>query len=293
MDIIGFTMVRNARLLDYPLEESVRSMLPICTEVVVNVCESEDDTLQIVQSIGDPKLVIIESPWDENLREGGRILSWETNRALTACEGDWGLYLQADEVLHEDDLEKIEDSANKHVNNPQIEGLLFDYIHFFGGYDFYQKSREWYRREVRVVRLGIGVQSFGDAQGFRLNGRKLHVALSGGRIFHYGWVRRPQVMGSKYRELDRLYHDDQWLSDTHPQDYQYFDYGQPDNLARFTGTHPRVMEKRIAEAPQWLGRGVARHEHDRLWVRALTWLEANILGFRIGEYRNYILHQEE
>lgn len=293
MDIIGFTMVRNAQLLDYPLQESLRSMLPICQKIIVNVCSSDDHTLQMVETIGSPKIAIIQSPWNIHLREGGALLAQETDRALAECQGDWGLYLQADEVIHEDDVDKIVTSAQKYLYNSQVEGLLFDYLHFYGGYNYYQKSRNWYKREVRMVRLGVGVQSHGDAQGFRIQGRKLRVVLSGARIFHYGWVRHPRVMGSKYKELDRLYHDDEWLLKTHPECYHHFDYGSPDNLEPYSGTHPQVMRERIASAPEWLGRYQARHEHDRLWIRALSWLERNILHFRIGEYRNYVLLKEE
>jgi len=289
MDIVGFTMVRNAQLLDYPIVECICSMLPICSQVVVNVCESEDDTLQMVTSIAHPKVKIINGPWEEEMRQGGKLLARETNRALAECDGDWGLYLQADEVLHEDDLPIIESKALIHLHNKNIEGLLFDFTHFFGGYGYYQRSREWYRREVRVVRLGVGVSSYGDAQGFRLRGKKLRVAGSGGRVFHYGWVRKSEVMGKKYEELDKLYHDDRWLANTHPHHYHAFDYGRPDNLAVFSGTHPQVMAKRIAKTPKWLGRGETRHKHDRLWVRSLSWLERNVLGWRLGEYRNYEL----
>jgi glycosyltransferase involved in cell wall biosynthesis len=293
VDIVGFTMVRNAQLLDYPLTESICSMLPICQKVIVNVCSSDDHTLQLVQEINSPKIEIMHSPWNADSRQGGALLAQATNRALAKCRGDWGLYLQADEVIHEDDVDKIIDCAKKHLHNPGVEGLLFDYLHFYGGYNYYQKSRNWYRREVRMVRLGIGVHSYADAQGFRIQGRKLRVVLSGARIFHYGWVRHPKVMSSKYKELDRLYHDDEWMMKTHPEYYRYFDYGSPDNLELYQGTHPQVMQERIASAPEWLGQYQARHEHDRLWVRILSWLERKVLHFRIGEYRNYILLKGE
>ena len=66
--ISGFTIVRNAIKLDFPVEASIRSILPVCDEVVVNVGRSEDETLDLVRSIGDPRLRILETEWDMRRR---------------------------------------------------------------------------------------------------------------------------------------------------------------------------------------------------------------------------------
>ncbi|MEO5800564.1 MAG: glycosyltransferase, partial [Gemmatimonadales bacterium] len=61
MDISGFTMVRNATILDFPLEASIRSLLPVVSEVVVNIGASEDDTRDRVVAIGDPRIRILDT----------------------------------------------------------------------------------------------------------------------------------------------------------------------------------------------------------------------------------------
>ena len=86
MKVSGFTFIRNARKFDYPIEEAIQSILPLCDEVVVAVGNSEDDTREMVAALG-PKIRIIDTQWDDSLREGGRVLAEETNKALDAIDG--------------------------------------------------------------------------------------------------------------------------------------------------------------------------------------------------------------
>jgi hypothetical protein len=183
----------------------------------------------------------------------------------------------------------------RYLDDHRVEGLLFDYLHFWGSYETYQRARNWYRREVRVIRGGTGIRSWKSAQGFRLDGRKLRVRPSGGRIFHYGWVRHPRLMKKKTIALDRLHHDEEWVQRRHPDFEEPFRYGTLRHLARFQGTHPAVMRQRIASkdwrAEDW-GEDRADHEHNRLSTRFLSWLEDRVLRFRIGEYKNYVVIPE-
>ena len=103
MFVSGFTIVRNAILFDYPITESILSLLPLVDELVVAVGQSRDATRQVVASIGSPKLRIVDTVWDESARLGGTVLAQQTNLALDECKGDWCFYLQADEVIHERD----------------------------------------------------------------------------------------------------------------------------------------------------------------------------------------------
>lgn len=103
MKVCGFTIVRNAIRYDYPVVESILSVLPAVDEMLVSVGDSEDETLQLIRDINSPKIRIMQSTWDDSLREGGRVLAEETNKALASIgpEFDWCFYIQADEVLHE------------------------------------------------------------------------------------------------------------------------------------------------------------------------------------------------
>ena len=105
MKISGFTIVRNAVKFNYPVVASISSILPICDEFIVNVGDSEDGTLELIRSIDSPKIRIIQNQWD--MSQGSEVLSQQTNLALKECRGDWAFYLQSDEVIHEDDLNKL------------------------------------------------------------------------------------------------------------------------------------------------------------------------------------------
>jgi hypothetical protein len=288
MKISGFTFVRNAIDLYYPVVESITSILPICDEFIVAAGDSTDGTTALIRSIGDPKIKIIETIWDKTLVSGVSNAQ-QTNIALDACTGAWAFYLQADEVVHEDDLPRIVDCLRACREEQRVEGLLFDYVHFYADYDHYQISHGWYRREVRIVRTGIGVRSWRSAQGFRRGTQKLRVVRSGARIFHYGWVRPPRQMTRKAHAFATL-HAGAAAADVQFGDLdREFDFGELHGRARFSGTHPAVMRARIA-AKDWEVRpGRRRQRHDTLRIRLLSFIENRVLGFRLGEHRNYIL----
>ncbi|MFQ5530191.1 MAG: hypothetical protein ACE5FP_07550, partial [Gemmatimonadota bacterium] len=254
--------------------------------------ESDDSTREVIESIDDSKIRIIDTRWDENQFVRGETNSVQTNIALDACDGDWCLYLQADEVLHDDDHSAILTSMQDALGRSEVEGLLFDYLHFWANYDHVQRARNWYRHEVRVVRGGIGARSWESAQGFRIDGRKLRVVPCGARIFHYGWVRPPHLMKRKTIALATLHHGRDGARARHPDPDEPFDYGPLTHLEPFEGTHPGVMASRI-EALDWSlpepGSPGMSHEHNRWSTRALGWVERNIVRRRLGEYRNYTL----
>jgi glycosyltransferase involved in cell wall biosynthesis len=291
MRISGFTFVRNAIDLYYPLVESITSILPICDEFVVAAGDSTDGTTELLRSIDDPKVRIIETVWDTKQFVRGASNAQQTNVALDACSGDWAFYLQADEVVHEKYLPGLVERMRTYLPDRRVEGLLFDYVHFFADYDHYQAAHGWYRREVRIVRTGIGVRSWKSAQGFRRDGHKLRVALAGAEIFHYGWVRPPRQMTRKSFALSAVHVGLDKARAAYANLDRDFNWGQLHGRARFTGSHPAVMTARIA-AKDWEVRpnpGPSRRHHDRPRNRVLSFIENRILGFRVGEHRNYIL----
>src|SRR4051812_9183951 len=103
MRISGFTVIRNGVLMGYPVVQSIRSILPLVDEFVIGVGQSEDGTKDLLASINDPKIRLFDSHWDTGKTKGGLMLSEKTNEALDRCSNDWCFYLQADEVVHEQD----------------------------------------------------------------------------------------------------------------------------------------------------------------------------------------------
>ncbi len=288
--ISGFSFVRNAIDLYYPVAESVRSALPMCDEFVIAAGDSSDDTTELLHRIGDPKLRIIETVWDQEQFVRGASNAVQTNIALAECSGDWAFYLQADEVVHEADLAPLVERLRAYTDDPRVDGLLFEYLHFYADYDHYQTSHNWYRREVRMVRNHRGIRSWKSAQGFRhRDGRKLRVVPAGARIFHYGWVRPPRRMTRKARALAEVHLCAAGARAYVPDLEAGYDFGCLRGRERFTGTHPRVMHERIAACDWQVLPTATRQKHDRAAIRALSWLENRVLGFRIAEHRNYVL----
>ncbi len=287
MKVSGFTFIRNAVLLDYPIVAAIQSILPLCDEVVVAVGNSTDDTLGLIQNI-DPKVRIIQTTWDDTLRENGRVLAVETDKALAAInpEADWAIYIQGDEVMHEADHPEILKAMTRFLHDQDVDGLLFDYLHFYGSYDYIGVSNNWYKKEIRVVKPGRGIFSFRDAQGFRKTpDQKLKVAPAKARVFHYGWVKDPQAMQRKQESFHKLWHDDAWL-EKNIKVATAFDYEDHiHELARFEGTHPQWIAPRIA-ARNWTFQMDITRRKRTLKNRVKNWLK--LIGIDTN-YANYTL----
>jgi hypothetical protein len=286
MKVSGFTFVRNAIKYDYPVVESIRSILPVCDEFIVAVGNSEDDTRNLVLSIGDPKIKIIDTVWDDSLREGGKVLAVETNKAFDAISPDstWAFYIQADEVVHEKYLPEIRATMEKWEKDQEVEGLVFKYIHFYGSYQYIGDSRRWYRSEVRVIRNDKQIRSYLDAQGFRKDGKKLLVAPVAASIYHYGWVKPPEAQQAKQQTFHRYWHSDRWIEKTISKSDKY-DYTGMDYLSPFPGTHPQSMLDRI-ERQNWKFAPDRSKTKHSLKYAILHFIEKKT-GWRVGEYRNF------
>lgn len=286
MFVSGFTFVRNATLYDYPLEASIQSLLPLVDELVVAVGKSDDDTRQRVVAIADKKIRIVDTIWDDSLREGGRVLAVETDKAFDAVspQADWCIYLQADEVLHEKDYQAIRNAMQANLHNEQVEGLLFNYLHFYGSYQYIGDSRRWYRHEIRIIKNDKQIRSYRDAQGFRKNNNKLKVKKIQAHIYHYGWVKDPRKQQAKQETFNLLWHDVNWM-EKHVAKADQYDYAVIDSLTRFEGIHPSSIQPRI-DKMNWQFDWDTSQKKFTLKNRLLYLIEKNT-GVRLFEYKNY------
>ena len=286
MKVSGFTIVRNAIKFDYPVAESIASVLPLCDEMVVAVGKSEDDTLQLIQSIDSPKIKIIETTWDDSQRKSGKVLATETDKAFAqvATDSDWAFYLQADEVVHEKYHAAITQAMLLWKEDKQVEGLLFRYKHFYGSYDYVGTSRKWYRNEIRIIKNDKAISSWLDAISFRKKEKKLNVKLINAFIYHYGWVKPPAAQQAKQKSFHKMWHNDAWIK-KNITDANEYDYNKIDVLQKFTGTHPSVITDRV-KRKNWVFEYAPSVHKLSFWANALLQFE-KYTGWRIGEYRNY------
>lgn len=288
MKVTGFTFVRNAVKYDYPVVEAIKSILPLCDDFVVAVGNSEDGTLELISRIDPEKIKIINTVWDDSLREGGKVLAAETDKAFQAIgpDSDWCFYIQGDEVVHEKDLDTIHQAMLQWKEDPSVDGLLLNYLHFYGSYDYIRDSNRWYKKEIRVIRNNKHIYSYRDAQGFRKeDNQKLHVKGVDAYIYHYGCVKNPHQMKLKVENSARLYHDNDWIEKNISKGEE-FDFGETDSFKRFTDTHPQVMLKRIAEK-NWDFNYEESQNRSSLKDRLKDFLK-DYLGIDLY-YRNYIV----
>lgn len=253
MRISGFTLIRNAITYDFPIVESIRSLLPMVDEYVVNVGQSEDDTLNLVRSIDSPKIKIVETVWDESLKTDGRLFGLQQDVALAQCTGDWAICLQGDEVIHEDDLPVIRQAIDTVHPDATVMGLIFRMLHFKG--DYWSVDPWMYHHATRAIRVNGKIRSAIDGFDFEvegLSGAIKHLSVGRripARIFHYGYARRPAALREKRRYQIRRHEGsrmsderiDQWAK----EDAQFLDYGI---LKNFRGSHPQSMQERVRQA---------------------------------------------
>jgi hypothetical protein len=213
------------------------------------------------------------------------VLGLETQRAMRACTHPWGVYIQADEVLHERGAAELAQAIQRYDSDDRVEGLLVRYIHFYGGFDTIATHRRWYRREVRAVRLApeLDIRPYQGAQGFRVgpDHRKIRARLTNAEMFHYGWARPSQALKEK-RELGRTMYPWRNADDSQPL------LAWIPGIRTFTGQHPAVARKWIENR---------RHDPERvIEPRRFRWgfiryyisgAIERLTGVRVFEFRNY------
>jgi hypothetical protein len=253
MKVSGFTFIRNATKFDYPVVEAIKSILPVCNDFVVAVGNSDDNTLELIQGIDKQKIKIIETVWDDSpeMKIGGKVFASETDKAFHAIptDSDWAFYIQGDEVVHEKYLDSVHASMEQWKDDKSVDGLLFNYLHFYGSYDYIGYSPKWYGHEIRVIRNNKKFYSFRDAQGFRkYKNEKLNVKPVDAYIYHYGWVKEPGTMMKKAINANSFYEEKNFIKSVKSKNHNgsnEFDYSSIDSLKLFTETHPSIMEERI------------------------------------------------
>lgn len=303
-------MVRNATKLYYPIRASIESILPIVDEFVIALGsgDADDNTLEEIQKINSDKIKIIHTKWDLEKYPGGSEYAHQTDIAKEHCKGDWLFYLQSDEVIHEKYLPAIKKKCYELLNNKTTEGLLFNYKHFWGDYSHYIISHAWYPKEIRIIRNNAEIHSWRDAQSFRripaFNGTdyfqkentyKLKVAEADAWVYHYGWVRPPEMMQKKRASFETHMQGNEKAISIFKEEPDVFDYGNLNKLCVFKETHPEVMKDFIKKF-NWqhqlypYNKQLKKHKHDKLKYRMLTFIEQNILrGSQIAGFKNYEL----
>lgn len=312
MKISGFTMVKNAQKLYYPIKQAIKSVLPICDEFIVALgdCDEDDNTLDEIKSIKSDKIKIIHTVWDIEKYKNGTENAHQTNIAKENCSGDWLIYLQADELIHEKYLNEIKDNCKKYLNTEKVEGFLFKYKHFWGDFYHFIDSHGWYKKEIRIIRNKKDIYSFASAQSFRRipnfdgisyrdkkNTFKLKVIEIDAYIYHYGWVRPPKLMVKKSKALATIHKGKQKAEKIFDKK-NFFNYGAMKKLNKFKGTHPKVMnewikkfdwEDKLNYTDNNIKLNRRKFKHERLKYKIINFIEKKFLKGNTIKKKNWIL----
>lgn len=275
-DVCGFSFGKNLTKLNYPVEASINSVLPLCDRFIFAVGESEDDTRQRVAAVS-PKVEIVDTVWPD-VQVDGTVLAIEANKAMSAAENTgctWGFYIQADEVVHEADHPTIQDALACYAEEPQVKALLFRYLHFMLDY---QTVDPWmYHKACRIVRLDKTCRIFGDACGpglqsytGKINNGYLDKRHLGGyvrwacskdtslltrrpRIYHYGWVKTRQELDVKLEMVEKLWWgtlENEEMAKRKDNKFGNF-MGRYPILKNYHGSHPSSMGPLVSAHPPY------------------------------------------
>ncbi len=299
MKISAFTYVRNGNTLGYPFIESIKSLLPLVDEYIAVVGDSTDGTREAIAAICDKKIKIVDTIWDDDMRKGGKIFAQQADIGFdSASKGsDWLFHLQADEIIHEDDLEIIKQSLQENINNKKVDGFLLKFINFFGDYDHYCPSRRFHQREIRIVRNNPHIRSYKDSMGFRKfdntqdaneKGTKLWVKQMEATVYHYSWVKPPKKQKAKHIEFIKRYQPTDGfltaLEEEYGDGYHYRDF---DYLNKFSGTHPAVMRHEVA-SKDWVFKYDPAKNNMKFKEKIMK-LAEDLTGRQFFIYKNYKL----
>lgn len=295
MKISGFTYVRNGFDLGYPFIAAIESLLPIVDEMVVVVGDSIDGTREAIEAIGSPKVKIVDTVWDLEMRKNGKIFAQQSNLGLDNVTGDWVIHIQADEVLHEDTLQILKKEIYDNDKIQNVEGLLFPFYHFWGDFCYIRNTRRTHNYEIRAFKNKGVVRSYRDSQGFRKydsieayaegqKGEKLKVVKVNVPIYHYSYVRNPKLMAKKTNFFHRFWHSDEQLKE---KKSEVFDYNDVDKLELFQGKHPKYVREFI-KSKDWDFNYDPSRSTMSLKYRILYHFE-KLTGIRPFAYKNYKL----
>lgn len=296
MKISGFTYVRNGFRYGYPFIPSIQSLLPLVDELIVVVGDSEDGTREAIVQLNNSKIRIIDTIWDDDLRESGKIFAQQSNLGLANITGDWAIHLQVDEVLHEKDHHRLLQYMREADRMAEAEALLLPFYHFWGDFKHIRHTRKTHPYEIRAFKNKGTIKSYKDSQGFRRyssdeayrngeEGHKLKVIKTDVPVYHYSYSRNPALMKKKADYFNRFWHNDAWVS-KHIKE-QPFDFNEVDRLDPFEGPHPVYMNSVIA-AQDWSFEYDPSRSNMSFKDKIMFHLN-KLTGKRLFEFENYKL----
>ena len=198
-------IVKNGLLNGYPFWESLTSSLPIADEIIISEGFSSDETYDTVlrfQRIHGQKVKVFRCDWNKFKSESGTVIAKVSQEAMSHCCSSWIYYLQADEIIHPENIDFIKKAVNSNHNS-----VCFNFNHFIGSWKPLPQGAAAYSSAIRMVRKSPSIYLLGD--GWTFAGQTSPVLGPNGipkPIYHFGWVF-PKNIDQKHIEQSKIYPD--------------------------------------------------------------------------------------
>lgn len=196
MKTSGLLIIRNGVECGYTFQEALLTLDAVCDEIIVCEGYSTDSTFDEIESLKNPKIKIFRDAW-ERCADGSEFAR-VTNLGLRRCTGDYIFYLQADELVHENDLPGLREA----IASGQYNSISFGFVHL--RYDFgSQIANDVYTRAIRVIRNIPEIVSIQD--GFDFGGGITPGLASQWVIYHAGYVFLANILAKMINHYQEFY----------------------------------------------------------------------------------------
>jgi len=174
--------------------EAAASLIALCDQVVLLDAGSDDGTAELLRTLESDKVKVItldRTVWECLKPIGKERLAFFKNEAISYLTTDWNINIEGDEVIHEDSFPFIRKAIDQ-----DAEAWLCHRFNLWGTpYHMLNVPQERKPCSNEVIRLAkTKYRSSGDAESLDAQAKGL---VDGIRIFHMGFVRKPEVMIKK------------------------------------------------------------------------------------------------
>lgn len=161
--ISGFMIVKDVLKQGYPFAEAVAAALPICDEFLISDGYSTDGTFEIVERMANlnKKIIVSRQAWPSARKYS--ILSEVTNVVRKKCRFEYILSIQANEIIHEDNVDFIRELPEI---CPKVNTFSFPFWHFVNNYKFYEDFRLRFSRNLPSIVATGDAWSLGVSKAF-------------------------------------------------------------------------------------------------------------------------------
>ena len=228
--ISGFMIVKNVVSLGYPFLEAIVAVLPVCDEFLVSDGYSEDNTWEVLQVLREKlpeKVRLYRDRWRGGT-ESGQVLSTMTNVLRDRCNGDYCLYVQANEIIHEDSLEEIRKLP---VLFPNTEIFALPFYNIMGANLLWmvQFRKRLFKNEKYIISKGDAYEMGYDFKSLFPHSYKFLNYLSSRSRVHAHYLAKPfyryrAIFPNNYiKKLETRFdlYRDKMLSYMWDKEYQY------------------------------------------------------------------------